>query len=178
LTAAFYLRKKGRAVTILDSNAKPGGALRYVIPKYMLPEAVLEREIEEIFSVGVDFGAGSQGVEFVPNIRVGEDVSLSQLRNDYDAVFMATGAPLSRKIEIEGAGAGQVLWGMDFLKDVTESKPAILEGNVVVIGRGAQAVHVALTARRLGASEVHIVRPEEPNEKPAHEWYIKFAEEE
>ncbi|MEJ2717087.1 MAG: FAD-dependent oxidoreductase, partial [Deltaproteobacteria bacterium] len=169
LTAAFYLRKRGHAVTIFDANEKPGGMMRYGIPRYRLPEEVLEKEIGEILALGIDFE---------PTRTVGTDLTLGQLKDNFDATFIATGAPLSRKIPIEGAGLPQVLWGIDFLREVSLGQADSLSGKVVVIGGGAVAVDVALTARRLGAEEVHMVCLEDRDEMPAHSWEIEEAEEE
>jgi NADPH-dependent glutamate synthase beta subunit-like oxidoreductase len=169
LTAAFYLRKLGHGVTIFDANEKPGGMMRYGIPRYRLPDAVLDKEIGEIFALGVDFQPGTS---------IGKDVTLKDLKNDYNAEFIATGAPLSRRISLDGAGLPQVLWGVDFLRNVSLGKDVSLAGKVVVIGGGAVAVDASLTARRLGAEEVHMVCLEDRREMPAHASEIQNAEDE
>lgn len=169
LTAAFYLRKKGHGVTVFDSAKKPGGMMRYGIPRYRLPEDVLDREIGEIFALGVDFR---------PKAAVGKDLSLARIRSDYDAVFVATGAPLSRKIPLDGLDLPQALWGVDFLREIGEAVETKLSGKVVVIGGGAVAIDVAMTARRVGAEDIHLVCLEDKHEMPAHGWEIRDAEEE
>jgi len=169
LTAAFYLRKLGHGATIFDANEKTGGMMRYGIPDYRLPEAVLDKEIGEILALGVNFQ---------PNKLIGRDLTLGQLRKDFDAIFIGTGAPLSRKIPLDGAELPQVLWGVDFLREVKLATGISLSGTVVVIGGGAVAVDVALTARRLGAQQVHLVCLEDRHEMPAHAWEIRDAEEE
>ncbi len=179
LSAAFYLRKKGHAVTVFDSNEKAGGMMRYGIPRYRLPDDVLDHEIGTVFGLGV---------EFKPSINVGADVTLARLRDDFNAIFVATGAPLSRKILVDGSNLPEVLWGVDFLREAnthvqgyrrdTSKASSPIGENVVVIGGGAVAIDVALTARRLGASEVHMVCLEDRREMPAHSWEIEEAEEE
>jgi len=169
LTAAFYLKMMGHDVTVFDARPKPGGMMRYGIPRYRLPDSVLDREIAEIFSLGVGFQ---------PNKSIGRDISLSSLRQTHDAVFIATGAPQSRKIPVDGVDLTQVYWGVDFLREVNQGAEIKMAGRVVVIGGGAVAIDVALTARRLGADEVHLVCLEDRGEMPAHTWEIKDAEEE
>jgi NADPH-dependent glutamate synthase beta subunit-like oxidoreductase/Pyruvate/2-oxoacid:ferredoxin oxidoreductase delta subunit len=169
LTAAFYLRKLGHDVALFDSNPRAGGMMRYGIPRYRLPDDVLDKEIGEIFSLGVDFQ---------PNKLIGRDLSLADLREAYNAIFVATGNPLSRKIPVDGVDLPQVLWGVDFLREANQGVDVKLEGKVVVIGGGAVAIDVALTARRLGADEVSLVCLEDHGEMPAHTWEIKDAEEE
>ncbi len=169
LSVAFHLRRKGHKPTIFDSAEKPGGMMRYGIPRYRLPETVLDREIGSILA---------SGVEFRPGTAIGKDISLRKLRDDYEAVYLATGAPLSRRIPVEGANLPQVLWGVDFLRNVNQGKAVKLDGHVVVIGGGAVAVDVALTARRVGAEQVSLVCLEDRHEMPAHSWEIEEAEEE
>jgi formate dehydrogenase beta subunit len=168
LTTAFYLRKKGHGITMYDANPKAGGMMRYGIPRYRLPEAALKRDINEIFSLGVDFR---------PNTCIGKDISLDELRRHHDAIFIGVGAQLSRNIPIKGAGLSQMLWGVDFLREVNLDQGQTLDGKVVVIGGGAVAIDVALTARRMGAKEVHLVCLEDREEMPAHTWEIAEAEE-
>src|SRR5512136_2625535 len=101
LTAAYYLTTKGHGVTLFDSFPKPGGMLRYGIPNYRLPEKRLDRDIKALLEWGVTF----QG-----NTTVGEDLSLDQLKKDYDAVFLAGGANASATIPLKGADRKGVLW--------------------------------------------------------------------
>ena len=179
LTAAFYLRKKGHSVTVFDANEKAGGMMRYGIPRHRLPDEVLDKEIGEIFGLGVGFR---------PKTKVGEDVTTARLRDTFNAIFVATGAPLSRRIPLDGADLPEVLWGLEFLREVgmgiavnggpATGVPTSMDGKVVVIGGGAVAIDAALTARRLGASEVRLVCLEDREEMPAHPWEIKGAEEE
>ena len=169
LTAAYYLRSLGHAVTIYDAFPKPGGAMRYGIPDYRVPEARLDKDIDDILSSGILF----QG-----NTVIGKDVTLDQLKKGHDAVFLASGANGSIRIPLEGSDKAGVLWGWDFLKDVALGKEFDFPGDVIVVGGGNVAIDVALTAKRLGAGDVHVVCLERREEMPAHEWEIARAEEE
>ena len=170
LTAAFYLRNAGHGVTVFDSLDSPGGMVRYGIPKYRLPEAVLDGEIQDILD---------RGVEFRPGVTMGEDISLSSLRQEgYDAVFIAVGARLSRRISIEGADAPDVLWGVDVLRDVAGGRDVEIKEKVIVIGGGSVAVDVAMTAQRCGAERVSMACLESREEVPAHRGEIERALEE
>jgi NADPH-dependent glutamate synthase beta subunit-like oxidoreductase len=169
LTAAYYLVTKGHEVTLFDAFPKPGGTLRYGIPDYRMPEERLERDIYDILE---------QGVRFQGETTVGKDISLAQLRTDYDALFLATGANGSAKITLPGSGRDGVLWGWEFLCDIALQRDVGLGGRLIVVGGGNVAIDVALTARRMGAEEVHLFCLEERDEMPAHEWEIQRAEEE
>jgi len=167
LTVAFYLRKKGHKVTVFEARSKAGGMMRYGIPRYRLPENLLDKEIKDIF----DFG-----VEFKPNQALGKQVTLGQLRMEgYEAVFLGVGAQLSRQIPLEGSDSAGVLWGMDFLSKVAEGEKIRLKERVIVIGGGSVAVDVALTAKRCGTKDVTMVCLEKREEMPAHSWEVEGA---
>jgi NADPH-dependent glutamate synthase beta subunit-like oxidoreductase len=169
LTAAYYVAGNGHAVKVFDALPEPGGMMRYGIPRYRVPEERLARDIDEILA---------SGVVFAGNRSIGRDLTLDRLRADFDAVFLASGANGSAKIPLQGADKEGVLWGWDFLKDVRLGKKFEFEGDVIVIGGGNVAIDVALTAKRLGASNVHLFSLEDRGEMPAHEWEIARAEEE
>jgi NADPH-dependent glutamate synthase beta subunit-like oxidoreductase len=167
LAAAFYLRKKGHKVTVFEARSKAGGMMRYGIPRYRLPEDLLDREIKEIFDLGV---------EFKPNQALGNKVTLDQLKKEgYEAVFLGVGAQLSRRIPLEGSDSAEVLWGLDFLSKVAEGEKIRLKERVIVIGGGDVAVDVALTAKRCGAKDVTMVCLEKREEMPAHSWEVEGA---
>jgi NADPH-dependent glutamate synthase beta subunit-like oxidoreductase len=169
LTGAYYLASKGHAVTLFDAFPKPGGMMRFGIPQYRVPEARLDKDIKEILELGVVFKG---------NTTIGEDVPVDLLKTDFDAIFLASGANGSAKIPLQGADKKGVIWGWDFLRDVRLGKPFEFKGDVIVIGGGNVAIDVALTVKRLGATNVHLFCLEERHEMPAHEWEITRAEEE
>ncbi|MFH1082260.1 MAG: FAD-dependent oxidoreductase [Pseudomonadota bacterium] len=170
LTAAFYLRKRGHDVTVFEGRSKPGGMMRYGIPFYRLPEDVLDREIGQVLGTGI---------RLETNRSLGRDFDLNNLRDEgYEAIFIATGLQLSRRIELEGSRLEDVLWGVDFLADVSAGKEVPLKGRVLVVGGGNVAVDVALTALRLGAAEVTMACLERREEMPANSWEIEMALEE
>jgi NADPH-dependent glutamate synthase beta subunit-like oxidoreductase len=170
LSAAFYLRKKGHEVTVFEARAKPGGMMRYGIPFYRLPEDVVDKEIRQVLSLGIRLETGKE---------LGRDFTLEDLKKEgYEAMYIATGLQKSRKIEMEGSNLEGVLWGVDFLSEVSEGKEIRVEGRVLVVGGGNVAVDVALTALRTGAKEVTMACLENREEVPASSWEIAQALEE
>jgi len=170
LTAAFYLTKCGHQVTVFESGPLPGGMMRYGIPDYRLPLNILEKEIKDILDLGIELKTGQ---------TLGNDFTIDQLRNEgFQAIFLAVGAQLSRKIELEGSDLKDVFWGVDFLYQVNEGKEITLKDRVVVIGGGNVAIDVALTALRCGATSVTMACLEKREEMPADEWEIDQAIEE
>ncbi len=169
LTASYYLAGKGHHVTLFDSFPEAGGMMRYGIPDYRLPAARLDREVEVLLESGINFKGGTV---------VGKDITMGDLKRDYDAIFLATGANGSIKIPVEGADKEGVLWGWDFLKEVGMGHRFDFKGDLVVIGGGNVAIDVALSAKRLGAGRVQLFCLESREEMPAHEWEIARAEEE
>jgi thioredoxin reductase len=141
--------------------------MRYGIPEYRLPRNVLDKEIQDILDLGI---------EFQPNQFLGKDIALEQLKNDgFDAVFLGVGAQQSRQIFLEGCNTPDVLWGVEFLRNVAEGQEVNLKDNVVVIGGGNVAVDVAMTARRCGASDVKMACLECLEEMPASPREIEEA---
>jgi NADPH-dependent glutamate synthase beta subunit-like oxidoreductase len=170
LSAAFYLRKKGHHVTIFEAREKPGGMMRYGIPRYRLPDAVLDREIHRILSMGV---------ELQTRKKLGVDFEIEDLKeNGFDAVFVAVGAQLSRKLNIEGIELENVFWGVEFLGSVSRGEAPEIKERLFVVGGGSVAVDVALTAVRLGAKQVVLACLEKKEEMPANPWEIETALEE
>lgn len=169
LTASYYLASLGHQVTLFDSFPKPGGMMRYGIPSYRVPEHRLEKDIDVILNMGVTFKG---------DVRVGEEITLDKIKQDHDAVFVGTGAPSATRIPLEGCDKEGVLWGWEFLRDVALGKPVPVGSTVAVVGGGNVAIDVALTAKRLGAKNVHIFCLEDRDEMPAHPWEIALAEEE
>ncbi len=167
LTAAFYLCKKGHQVTVFEARARAGGMMRYGIPAFRLPEEVLNKEIEQVLKVGIKLKTG---------VKFGKDCDIDQLQADgCEAVFIAVGAQLSKKIPLDGSDMPDVLWGVDFLVKVREGQPDAVKENVLVIGGGNVAIDVALSALRLGAKKVSLACLEKREEMPANPWEIEMA---
>ena len=187
LTAAFYLRKQGHAVTVFEARPRTGGMLRYGIPAYRLPDAVLDHEIGAIEALGVEIktgialapGAGCEvpaGAAATGSQGAGATVTVESLKADgYDAVFLGVGAQVSRKIKLENAEHPDVLWGVEFLADIRDGVDVPVRDRVVVVGGGNVAVDVALTALRAGAKSVAMACLEARHEMPAFEWELEEA---
>jgi NADPH-dependent glutamate synthase beta subunit-like oxidoreductase len=170
LSAAFYLRKKGHPVTVFEARSKAGGMMRYGIPFYRLPEDILDKEISQVLSTGI---------ELKTDQKLGVDFEIEQLKEQgFEAVFVAVGAQLSRKIELEGSELDDVQWGVEFLGAVADGSDVSIKERVAVIGGGNVAVDVALTALRLGAKEVKLACLENREEMPANSWEIEQARDE
>jgi len=169
LTAAYYLALSGHDVTIFEAEEKLGGMLRYGIPDYRLPPEILDKDIDMLKDLKIKFKTGNP---------IGKEITLSDLRKDSQAVFIGSGAGLSKKIPVEGSDLDGIEWGLDFLRDVKKKNVTSMTGRLVVIGGGNVAMDVARTAIRFGASEVQLACLECNEEMPAHDWEIEDAKEE
>ena len=170
LTAAYYLAKKGHAVTVFESLPEPGGMTRIGIPEFRLPKKTLQKEIDDILK---------QGVEIKFHTPIGEKLTLNALNNQgYQAIFLATGAQVSRKLNIEGEEHEGVLHALDFLKEVNLGKKVELGEKVAVVGGANVAVDAARTALRLGCKEPHLMYRRSRQEMPAEPDRVKKLEEE
>ena len=169
LTAAYQLAIKGHAVTVLDMMPEMGGMLRYGIPEYRLPKAVLAAEVAAIEALGVTM---------INNIKVGTDVTLETLRENNDAVLVAVGAWKSTGIGCEGDKLEGVLGGIDMLKEVNLGARPNLGKNVAVVGGGNVAMDACRTAVRLGAENVYVIYRRTRAEAPAEDLEIEEALEE
>ncbi|MBO5891484.1 MAG: FAD-dependent oxidoreductase [Oscillospiraceae bacterium] len=169
LSAAYQLAVKGHAVTVLDMMPEMGGMLRYGIPEYRLPKAVLAAEVAAIAALGV---------ELKNNVKVGKDVTLESLRADYDAVLVAVGAWKSTGIGCEGDKLEGVLGGIDMLREVNLGGRPDLGKNVAVVGGGNVAMDACRTAVRLGAENVYVIYRRTRAEAPAEDLEIEEALEE
>ena len=168
LCAAYYLARLGHAVTIFDANEAPGGVVRYTIPEYRLPRAVLDREIDFIRRFGVHFKFRT---------RIGKEIQLRQLEADFDAVFVAVGAQDSTPLEVPGMDLRGVIPGVDFLEELARDRRPAIGKRVCIIGAGNVAIDAARSARRLG-SQVTVVYRRERDDMPAHDDEVRDAERE
>jgi len=169
LSAAYYLIQEGVRPVIYEAQDKPGGMLRYGIPDYRLPQDVLDLEIGRILSLGVELRTG---------VRLGEDISLAELTQDFDAVILTLGAWKSRPLRVAGEDLPGVIGGIEFLRSVAEGKEVALGERVTVIGGGNTAIDAARSALRVGAKEVNLYYRRTRNEMPATSAEIDEALEE
>jgi NADPH-dependent glutamate synthase beta subunit-like oxidoreductase len=148
LTAAYYLRRSGNDVTVYERMAEAGGMLRYSIPPFRLTKDVVKKFVDALSAMGVEFvfGKDVSGAEAV------ED-----LKKKYDAVLLAQGTWRSLKLGVPGEDAPGVHYALDYLAKINKSERVDLGQKVVVVGGGSVAIDAARTAKRLGASEVHVV---------------------
>ena len=168
LAAAYHLRRLGHHVTIYDASPQAGGMLRYGIPRYRLPREKLNAEIARIKEMGVDIQLNS---------RI-DDIPATKKEGKFNAVFLALGAQLPKRVEIPVKGKVAILDAVTVLRNMELEEPTGLRGRTVVYGGGNTAMDVARTAIRLGARDVSVVTIEEEEQMPAHIFEVNEAREE
>ena len=178
ITAAADLRKAGHDVTVFEALHKLGGVLRYGIPPFRLPRTVLDKELNNLKKMGV---------EFKKNVIVGKSITLKQLQEDgYDAIFICSGAGLPKMMNIKGENLNGVFSANEFLtrvnlmqaNDENTATPLKIGKKVAVIGGGNVAMDAARTAVRVGFDDVYIVYRRTEKELPARLEEIRHAKEE
>ncbi|MDP2811603.1 MAG: NAD(P)-binding protein [Rhodocyclaceae bacterium] len=142
LSCAYQLRRKGHACTIIEAYDRLGGMLAFGLPDYRTTQDVVDAEIQRILDMG--------SIEVRLNTRVGKDVTLDQLRSQFDAVFVAIGAQGGTKLDIPGADAPNCVDAISLLRTYNEGKLDTVGENVVVIGGGNTAMDIAAVAARIG----------------------------
>ena len=159
-SAAYQLARLGYAVTILEKSPKPGGLNRGGIPDWVLPQHVLDREIERLVELGITIKC---------NVEVGKDVSWDDLKKHYDAVVLAVGLTEPNSVRAEGEDKAGVHYGLPFLRDIGMGTSKVKLGpRVAVIGGGNTAIDCAREALRQGAQEVTMITVEtNTSEMPA-----------
>lgn len=167
LTAAYFLRKQGHAVTVIDAHEKAGGVLQYGIPHYRLPKSIVDAFADALAGMGIAFRM---------NTMVGKDISMEEIVNSFDTVFVGTGAWKQPILGIQGEELTE--FGLDFLVEVNTFLKNAIDDEVLVCGGGNVAMDVALTAKRMGAGKVRLVCLEQKKEMPASKEEIARAEEE
>ena len=165
LSAAYHLARLGHKVTIYEAGPAPGGMMRFGIPKYRLPREILDAEIARI---------AKMGVEIRLNTRV-DDLTTVLDRQEFDAVFLAVGAHVSKRAYIPAGDAAKILDALGVLRSVDGGKPPELGRRVLVYGGGNTALDVARTAKRLGATETLIVYRRTRERMPAHDFEVQEA---
>lgn len=172
VTCAYYLAEKGYQVTIFERFDEPGGMSALGIPDYRLPRPILRREIGIIKSMGV---------EIRYNTKVGQDITMKEIRDEFDAVFVAVGAQGSASMRVKGEDAGYsgFIPGVKYLLDINQGRDPYPEGNkVVVVGGGNVAIDCVRCSLRTGKSDVNLVYRRTRKEMPADDLEIRDAEEE
>jgi NADPH-dependent glutamate synthase beta subunit-like oxidoreductase len=158
-SAAYQLARLGYKVTILEKSPKAGGLNRGGIPDWVLPQHVLDREIERLIELGIAIKT---------NTEVGKDVTWDSLKKDYDAVVLAVGLTEPNSVRAEGENKQGVIYGLPFLRDIGMGASKVkLGARVAVIGGGNTAIDCAREALRQGAVEVTMITVEgNPKEMP------------
>jgi len=170
LSAAYYLRIAGHDVTIFEASSQLGGMLRWGIPEYRLPKAVLDDEIEGIINFGIDVKL---------NVALGKNLTVQDLLSQgYSALFIGVGAWQGMSMRIEGEDLQGVYVGIHLLGAIARGEQVELGDKVFVVGGGNTAMDAARTAVRLGVKEVTLLYRRSRQEMPASDSEIKEAEEE
>lgn len=168
LSAAYHLARLGHKVVIYEAGPIAGGMMRFGIPAYRLPRNELDREIERILSLGV---------EIVLNRKV-DNLLADKKEGNFDAVFVAVGAHLSKRIDIPARDAPKMLDAVTFLRQTATGSPPQLGRRVAIYGGGNTAMDAARTAKRLGAEEALIIYRRDRDHMPAHSFEADEALEE
>ena len=149
ISAAYHLVRRGYRSIIFDDHTEAGGTLRTALPPYRLPRSVLDAEIERVLSL--------DGIRFQPHTRLGRDMRLNELQQQYAAVFLAPGAQRSVEWSIDGVVPRDLHSGLELLKEWVDIGKVPTPRSVAIIGAGNTAVDMARVMRRAGVPEVHII---------------------
>ncbi len=168
LSAAYQLARRGYEPIIYEAHEEAGGMLRLGIPEYRLPREILDKEINDIISLGVTIKTG---------VSIGTTISWDSLKKDYDVVLIATGAHKPRSIDLPGSNLAGVASGLSFLTRYNLTGEAEIASRLLVVGGGNTAIDTARTAIRLGA-DVTLVYRRSRDEMPAVPEEIEAAEQE
>ncbi|MDR1731789.1 MAG: FAD-dependent oxidoreductase [Synergistaceae bacterium] len=169
LSCAYFARRMGYGVTICERQSRLGGMMRYGIPDYRLPPEVVDEEAQWILDHGITVKTG---------VALGKDISLEDLRGEYDAVVLAMGCWKSSSMRVEGEKLAGVVGGINFLYTVNTHNPMKIGKRVAVVGGGNTAMDACRSARRLGAEKVYVVYRRTREEMPAEDVEIREAMEE
>ena len=168
LSAAYQLRRLGHAVEIYEAGPRPGGMMRFGIPKYRLPREVLDAEISRILDLGVALHLNVKVVNILETMTM----------HGFDAAFLAVGAHIAKRAYIPAGEAGRILDAVAVLRSMESEEKPLLGRRVVVYGGGNTALDVARTAKRLGATDAIIVYRRTRERMPAHDFELEEALEE
>ena len=169
LSCAHVLSREGIDVTILEKESKGGGLMTYGIAAYKVTPQFCENEVNYILQLG--------GIEIKYNIELGKEISLAQLKKEFDAVYLGIGVGVARQLEIPGEKLEGVVDAISFIYDIRDKGyPSVPVGDkVAVIGMGMTAIDAATQAKRLGAKEVTMVYRRTQDEMPCTEFELDIA---
>lgn len=156
LTCAAFLKRAGYQVTIYEKHNYLGGLLRHGIPEFRLPKKILDETVNKILSLGI---------EVKLNQELGKNLQLSELENEYDAIFIGIGANISSKMNIPGEELNGVFGGNELLEN--NNHPNYEGKEIIVSGGGNVAIDVARTTKKLGAKNVTVIYRRSISEMPA-----------
>ncbi|HUY23497.1 MAG TPA: NAD(P)-binding protein [Acidimicrobiales bacterium] len=168
LSAAYHLARLGHAVTIYEAGPVAGGMMRFGIPTYRLPRAVLQAEIDRIVELGVTIEVD----------RPVTDVLATMTSDGFDAAFLAVGAEIGKRAYIPAGDSARVVDAVALLRSMEDESPPLLGRRVAVYGGGNTAMDAARTARRLGATDAVVVYRRTRDRMPAHDIEVEEAVEE
>ncbi len=170
MASAYYLARLGYGVVVFEAMPVSGGMMAIGIPEYRLPRAALQADLDRILGLGVELRLGQV---------LGRDVTLGDLeREGFAAIFLATGASRSRRLEVPGGDLEGIVPATLFLKRVNLGEHPHLEGPVVVVGGGSTAMDAARSALRSGASSVTVLYRRGRDQMPAQHEEVEAAERE
>lgn len=161
LSAAYFLQQKGHKCDIYEAAPEAGGWLRYGIPEYRLPNALLQKEIDSVTELGANIYC---------NTQLGTDIYYEELQNKYDSVILTIGSQKGTLVGVKGDNAENVFPGIVFLKnlEMTDNNPDFTGKKVIVVGGGNTAMDCCRTAIRLGSTDVKVVYRRTEKEMPAN----------
>ncbi len=166
LISAHDLLVRGHQVDIFESEKAPGGMLRWAIPEFRLPQTVLEKDIDVLRKMGVVFHCGE---------NIGDSQKWKTVKDQFDAIIIATGCPKHKKLHMDGENLPGVYHGLPFLRDVRSGKRPDVGDKAIVIGGGNAALDAAQTVLRLGAGDVTMISLESKEEMPVFPWALEEA---
>jgi len=168
LSAAYHLRRLGHEVEIHEAGPKPGGMMRFGIPRYRLPREVLDAEIQRIVDLGVTIRTDTKVA----------DLEVTMAEQGFDAAFLAVGAHIGRRAYIPAGESAKILDAVSLLRSMEGEEKPLLGRRVVIYGGGNTAMDAARTAKRLGATESVVVYRRTRDRMPAHDIEVEEALEE
>ena len=168
LSAAYHLSRMGHAVTVYEAGPKLGGMMRFGIPEYRLPRNIVDAEIARIEAMGVSIHLNQKVDNLEAAIKDGA----------FDAVFLAIGAHLSKRVDIPCPDTGRIVDALGLLKRMEGKEIPKIGRRVVVYGGGDTAIDAARTAKRLGAEETLLIYRRDREHMPAHDFEVEEALEE